>query len=270
MQDPFLLGLRQKWWHKIWIYLLRLWRRKHLPQLPQACSNDPAEAQARELERILGGDYQCRTVFRYRGVSAEERLKELERGITVVLLAMEPFPSGVRRSMLVDAQAQLQKRQQKFLEAPLLSTYPDYVEVYLEAIRITLLEQQLPAGAYAIVLLMSKDAKNWSQSELDLDKSFFQFVEKIADRLSFSVPVYRAMNHPSALAKLEIFPEVTDILYGFPSSVCSSMEEKPQYLEQNGYRLHSIPSFNRQPSFIRALAEIIWDQTDNHPSKSVS
>jgi protoheme ferro-lyase len=48
------------------------------------------------------------------------------------------------------------------------------------------------------------------------------------------------------------------------------MQEAPPSLRQKGYRLHVIPPFNQQPSFIRSLAEVVWDKTDNHPSQSAS
>lgn len=270
MQDPFLLGLKQHWWHRVWMRVLSWLRRKHLPKLTQIYSNDPAEEQARELERILGADYQCQTVYRYQGVSAEERLKELPRGVKVVLLAMEPFSSSIFNSMISDAEHKLQTREQNFVAAPPLSETPNYLEAYLETIRIALLEHQVPAGKYAIVFLISKDALNWNQSELNLEKAFFQFADMIAEKLDSSVPIYRAVNHPSALAKLSISPDLTDIFYGFPNWVCTSMQEKPSFLEKQGYKLHPIPPFNQHPSFIRSLAEIAWDKTDNHPSQTVS
>ena len=270
MQDPFLLGLKQNWWNRIWIQVLSWWRKKDLPQLPEVCSNLFAEEQGRELERILGTDYQCRTVYRYQGVSAEERIKELSKNTTVVLLAMEPFRSGVFYSMLSNAKQKLEKNSQQFSDAPPLSELNGYVEAYLETIRKALLDHKVPSGQYAIVFLISKDAKNWSQSELNLEKSFFQFADLIAEKLEASVPIYHAVNHPSALDRMKISSQVTDIFYGFPNWVCSSMQEAPSSLTQKGYRLHAIPPFNQQPSFIRSLAEVVWDKTNNHPSKSAS
>jgi len=270
MRDPFLLGLQQNWWHKIWMSILSWWRRKQLPQLPQVCSNDPAEEQARELERILGQDYECRTVYRYQGISAEERIKELPRGVTVLLIAMEPFRSGVSESMFAAAKAALQAQNQDFMQAPLLSEVDDYVEAYLETIRISLLENQILVGKYAIVLLITKDARNWNQPQFVLEKSFFEFTSRITEKLDSTVPIYRSINHPAALDKLSFSPEITDIIYGFPNWVCSSMQKPPNRLAEKGYKLHAIPAFNQHPSFIRSLAEIAWEQTDNHPSQSVS
>ena len=270
MQDPFLLGLKPNWWNRIWMQVLSWWRKKHLPQLPDRCSNLFAEEQGRELERILGTDYQCRTVFRYQGVSAEERIKELSKKTTVVLLAMEPFRSSIFYSMLSNARHKLEQNRQTFSEASPLSELNGYVEAYLETIRKALLEHQAPSGQYAIVFLISKDAKNWSHSELTLEKSFFQFSDLIANKLDSAVPIYRAVNHPSALDELEISSNITDIFYGFPNWVCSSMQEAPSFLAEKGYRLHAISPFNQQPSFIRSLAEVVWEETNNHPSQSAS
>ena len=183
---------------------------------------------------------------------------------------MEPFRSSMLHSFFDHARSELGKKDICFFEANPLSQSPHYIKAYAESIRHSVLELQPQPQRYAILLLVSRDARNWSSIEEELLSDLREFKEKLSQVLHSSIPILIALNNERIAKELSSLDPNTTIFYGYPRRVCSSFEKLPTALDGTPFDFHPIQDLEQQPSFIRALAEIIWIESNNHPSENRS
>ena len=259
MEDPYLLNLGTGLFSRLWRTILIWWRGKEMAQLQLAgpCpSLRSAEEQSQELNRILGSDYSCVSVHRYGGANAQVRLKETPRGKPILLFPLVPFRSGVLYSTLAEARSQLESEGFNYQELPPLSQLPSFVNIYAESIR----ESIISLGGhtdYAVLLLLSRDAKNWQSTSKELTVETQQFCAALKKKLHPSLTIMTALHIPDAVRQLQNLKEISRILYGYPFWTCDSYETLPSSVGHLDFHFHQIPSLNTRPSFIRLLSDTI-------------
>ena len=114
------------------------------------------------------------------------------------------------------------------------------------------------ARNYAVLILISKDALNWKKAEPELVQEVEEFSSEIQRSLHQDVPIITAIQSKTAIHKLNELQNVEHILYGHPDWICDSYESLPTEIASLPFQFHQIPSLNNRPSFIRALAEVVW------------
>ena len=275
MDDPHLLNLGTGLFARLWRSILIWWRGKEVAklQLTGPCpSLQSSEEQSRELNRILGSDYTCVAVHRYDGTNAHTRIKETPRGKPILLFPLVPFRSGVLYSTLANARIQLESEGFDHHEIPPLSHLPSFVNIYAESIRESIISLQGETD-YAVLLLLSRDAKNWHSTSAELDAEIHLFCQVLTQKLHRDLTIIAALHIPDAVRKLQKLKEVSHILYGYPFWICDSYETLPTSIGQMSFQFHRIPSLNTRPSFIRMLSDTIIQHSPTEqelPSPSVS
>ena len=113
--------------------------------------------------------------------------------------------------------------------------------------------------SYAVLLFVSTDALNWNSVEEETRKEFDEFLQEIQRNVHPSVPILTALSTREAKEKLLDVENKTHILYGHPAALCDTYEGLPYQLSRLPFTFVAIPPPNNRPSFIRALAEIVWE-----------
>ena len=272
MKDPHLLGLGRNVLSRLWMKLLSWWRGKDTARfrLTGPCpSHSRSNEQSSELNRVLGSDYSCTNVHRYDGTSAEDRLKETPRNITVLLLPLVPFRSGVLYSALSEARKRLEREGISYVEAPPLSHSPSFLVSYAESIRESIISLQ-GSRAYTVLLLFSRDALNWKKAEPELLSEIQSFCSGIQQQLHQDITIITALHSSEAVNKLKMLEDTDHILYGYPAWTCDSYEELPVEISQQPFTFHQIPRLNNRPSFIRMLTETVLQHSPlENPNKGL-
>ena len=270
MEDPHLLNLGTGLFARLWRSILIWWRGKEVAQLQLTgpCpSLQSSEEQSRELNRILGSDYTCVAVHRYDGANAHIRLKETPKGKPILLFPLVPFRSGVLYSTLADARSHLELEGFRHQEIPPLSHLPSFVTIYAESIRESIISLNGETD-YAVLLLLSRDAKNWHTASEELTSEINRFRSALKQKLHPNLTIVTALHIPDAIRQLQNLKEISHILYGYPFWTCDSYERLPANIDQLSFHFHKIPSLNTRPSFIRMLSDVIIEHSPTEPNIS--
>ena len=263
MEDPHLLNLGTGLFARLWRTILIWWRGKEVGklQLSGPCpSLRSAEEQSRELNRILGSDYTCVSVHRYDGANAHVRLKETPKGKPILLFPLVPFRSAVLYSTLAEARTQLEAEGFDYYEIPPLSRLPSFVNIYAESIRESIISLDGHTD-YAVLLLLSRDAKNWQSTSEELTAETQQFCSDLKNKLHPNLTIVTALHIPDAVRQLQHLKKVSHILYGYPFWTCDSYERLPASIGRLPFDFHPIPSLNTRPSFIRLLSDTVIEHS---------
>lgn len=247
---------KMSWWQKVWIQFWVWWRRKELPQLTTTCpSLEQSQLQYRELNRILGPDFDCRAVH-YLHQDFQMELQNLPSKSHLILVPMMILWGTQAISMIEDVQQRLQGLGHSIQRMEAMSQHEDFIAAYAQLIRQAVIESQFPQK-YSVALFLQRDVQYWNSIDPKLEKAVHLFQHQLKQQLSMDIVILSNSHH----ANIPNYPEQHTIFYGFLNGMCSSYERLHPSLEFRPLQWRPLNNFNTQPAFMSILARSIEEQT---------